>query len=199
MNKRLALIIVLMTLLPFANTAHAQDSPDLVVENYLKAVRAGDYEEAYTYISRTDSTIIEWLELIRFIRREAPEPIVALIDMAHSMSRQQITKTTIDGNTATIEVDSIVPNMKEALRLVGSAGAAKAMFEYGSPPMKERHGISELAIEDGEWKITCIRGVSAGQAAQLATGLAKKILGKEDAARLAQQIKDFQKGRKEKT
>ncbi len=199
MKTRLTLITIATALSILVNMDHVQASPEAVVEKYLKAVRAGDYEEAYTYISRNDDTIIGWLELIRFIRREAPEPIVSLIDMAHSMSRQQITRTTIDGNTATVEVDSIVPNMKEALRVVGSAGAAKAMFVYGVPPMRVRHGVCELAVEEGQWKITCVRGVSAGQAAELATRLAEGILGKEDAAKLAQQIKDFQKSREEKT
>ncbi|HCN20294.1 MAG: hypothetical protein A2060_06765 [Planctomycetes bacterium GWA2_50_13] len=199
MNKRFTLFILLTALLGFLGFAQPQNSPDLVVEKYLEAVRAGDYDKAYTYISRTDDTIIEWLELIRYIRREAPESITSLIDMAHSMSRQQISKTTIDGCTAMVEVDSIVLDMEEVLNTACSAEALKAMFEYGVPPMKERHGICELAVEDGLWRITCVRGVSAGQAAELATDLAEKILGKEDAAKLAQKIEDFQKSRKRGT
>jgi hypothetical protein len=199
MNSRLSLIIVVIVLSTVINPGQLQASPEAVVERYLAAVRVGDYETAYTYISSNDNDIIEWLELIRYIRREGPEPVVSLIDLAHSISRQRITKTTIDGDRAVVEVDSIVPDMAKALDVVSSGGAAKAMFEYGVPPMKERHGICELAVEDGEWKITCVRGVSAGQAAKLATELAEKILTKEDAARLARQIEDFQKNRKEKT
>ncbi|MHC4197496.1 MAG: hypothetical protein ACYSRP_06255 [Planctomycetota bacterium] len=199
MKVRLTLIIITIALSIFVNMGHAQASPETVVERYLAAVRAGDYETAYTYISSNDDDIIEWLELIRYIRREGPEPVVSLIDLAHSISRQRIAKTTIDGDRAVVEVDSIVPDMAKALNAVSSGGAAKAMFEYGVPPMKTRHGICELAVEDGEWKITCVRGVSAGQAAELATELAEKILTEEDAARLVRQIKDFQKGRKEKT
>ena len=199
MKVRLTLIIITMALSMLVNIGRAQASPEAVVERYLTAVRVGDYETAYTYISSNDEDIIEWLELIRYIRREGPEPVVSLIDLAHSISRQRITKTTIDGDRAVVEVDSIVPDMAKALDAVSSGGAAKALFEYGVPPMRERHGICELAVEDGEWKITCVRGVSAGQAAKLATELAKKILTKEAAARLARQIENFQKDRKEKT
>ncbi len=199
MNTRPLLIIVAMILSTVINPGRLYASPEAVVERYLAAVRAGDYETAYTCISSDDDTIIEWLELIRYIRREGPEPVVSLIDLAHSISRQRITKTTIEGDRAVVEVDSIVPDMAKALNAVSGGGAARALFEYGVPPMKTRHGICELALEDGGWKITCVRGVSAGQAAELATDLAEKILTEEAAARLARQIEDFQKRRKEKT
>ena len=199
MSRKFTLFILLMVLLGSFGFAQPQDSPGMVVEKYLRAVRAGDYDMAYTHISRNDDTIIEWLELIRYIRREAPESITSLIGMAHSMSRQRITKTTVDGDTATVEVDSIVLNIKEAINVAGSAAALQAMFEHGVPPVRERHGICELAVEDGQWRITCVRGVSAGQAAKLAIELAEKILDKEEAAELAQKIEDFQKRRKKGT
>lgn len=199
MNERLTLVLLIVALLAFINLGRPQDSPDAVVEKYLKAVRAGDYERAYTHISRTDKTIIEWLELIRYIRREAPEPIVSMIDLAHSLSRQQIVKTTIDGSKAVVEVDSVVPDMEKALDIARSGAAIEVMFEHGTLPMRERHGVCELAVENRQWRITCVRGVSAGQAAELATELAEKILGKEDAAKLAQKIEDFQKGRERGT
>ncbi|MFQ5861613.1 MAG: hypothetical protein ACE5IC_00650 [Candidatus Brocadiales bacterium] len=199
MNERITLVILVMALLVLINLGDLQDSPDAVVEKYLKAVRAGDYETAYTYISRTDNTIIEWLELIRYIRREAPAPIVSMIDLAHFLSRQQIVKTTINGGKAVVEVDSVVPDMGKTLDIARSEAAVGVMHEHGTLPMRERHGICELAVEDGRWRITCVRGISASQAAELATELAEKILGKEDAAKLAQKIEDFQKRRKRGT
>lgn len=195
MNERLTLVVLIIALLMFANLEGFGNSPDTVVEKYLKAVRAGDYERAYTYISRTDKTIIEWLELIRYIRREAPQPIISMIDLAHSLSRQQIVKTTIHGSKAVVVVDSVVPDMAEALEIASSRAAIEVMHEHGTLPMRERHGVCELAIEDGRWRITCVRGVSAGQAAELATELAEKMLGREEAAELAQKIKNFQKQR----
>ncbi len=199
MKVRLTLIIITMALSMFVNIGSAHASPEAVVERYLAAVRAGDYEKAYTCISSDDDTIIEWLELIRYIRCEGPEPVVSLIDLAHSISRQRIIKTAIDGDRAVVEVDSIVPDMAKALNAVSGGGAARALFEYGVPPMKTRHGICELAVEGGEGTGTRVRGGAAGQAADLATELAEKILTKEAAARLARQIEDFQKNRKEKT
>ncbi|MFN3467906.1 MAG: hypothetical protein ACK4WF_09440 [Candidatus Brocadiales bacterium] len=41
------------------------------------------------------------------------------------------------------------------------------------------------------WKISRVRGISAGRVAEIATDLEEQILGKDEAGRLAQKIKEF--------
>ncbi|MBI2472872.1 MAG: hypothetical protein HYV59_16785 [Planctomycetes bacterium] len=69
---RTIISILFITMIAFTGISHAQDSPKVVVEKYLKAVRNNNYDEAYSYISETDTTIIDWLELIKYVRKIAP-------------------------------------------------------------------------------------------------------------------------------
>lgn len=194
---RIIAVLLLVTMLAFISLSHPQDSPDMVVEKYLKAVRASDYERAYTFISKSDSTIIDWLELIRYIKKVAPPQLATLIDLAHCATRQEIVKTTVEGNTAVVEIHSVVPDMEETLKVTRNVEEIKFLLAHGTLPIRERLGACELIVEEGVWKISRVRGVSAGQAAEIATDLAEQILGKDEAERLAQKIKEFGQRRAE--
>lgn len=188
---RIIAVLLLVTMLAFISLSHSQDSPDMVVEKYLKAVRVSDYERAYTFISKSDSTIIDWLELIRYIKKVAPPQLATLIDLAHCAIRQEIVKTTVEDNTAVVEIHSVVPDMEETLKVTHKVEEIKFLLSHGTLPMRERLGACELIVEEGVWKISRVRGVSAGQAAEIVTDLAEQILGKDEAERLAQKIKAF--------
>ncbi|HHT9119766.1 MAG TPA: hypothetical protein ACFYD3_04370 [Candidatus Hypogeohydataceae bacterium YC41] len=193
---RIIAVLLLVAMLAFISIK-SQDSPDMVVDKYLKAVRASDYERAYTFISKTDTTIIDWLELIRYIKQVAPPKLATLIDLAHCATRQEIVNTTVEGNTAVVEIRSTVPDMEETLKVTHRVEEIKSLLDQGKLPMKERIGGCELVVEEGAWKISKVRGVSAGQAAEIATDLAEQILGKDEAERLAQKIKEFGQRRPE--
>ncbi len=187
---RIIAVLLLVAMLVFISLS-PQDSPDIVVEKYLKAVRASDYEKAYTFISKSDTTIISWLELIRYIKQVAPPQLATLIDLAHCATHQEIVKTTVEGDTAVVEIHSIVPDMEETLKITRRVEEIKSLFEQGRLPMRERLGACELVVEEGAWKISRVRGVSAGQAAEIAADLAEQIPGRDEAERLSQKIKEF--------
>lgn len=189
MDKIIAVLLV-VTMLALISLS-PQDSPDIVVEKYLEAVRANDYERAYTFISKSDTTIISWLELLRHIKQIAPPQLTTLIDLAHRATRQEIVKTAVEGNTAAVEIHSVVPDMEETLRITHKVEEIKSLLDQGTLPMRERVGTCELVVEEGVWKISMVRGVSAGQAAEIATDLAEQILGKDEAEKLSKKIKDF--------
>ena len=190
--NRIITILSLVVITAFTTrTVFSQDSPDMVVEKYLTAVRANDYEKAYTFISKSDTTIIEWLEQLRYIKQIAPPQLIALIDLAHSASKQEIVKTTVEGDNAVVEIHSRVPDMEETLKITTRVDEIKYLLNYGTLPMREKAGFFELLIEEGQWKISMMRGVTADQAAEIATDLAEQILGKEEAEKLSKKIKEF--------
>ena len=190
--NRIITILSLVVITAFTTrTVFSQDSPDMVVEKYLTAVRANDYEKAYTFISKSDTTIIEWLEQLRYIKQIAPPQLIALIDLAHSASKQEIVKTTVEGGNAVVEIHSRVPDMEETLKITTRVDEIKYLLNYGTLPMREKAGFFELLIEEGQWKISMMRGVTADQAAEIATDLAEQILGKEEAEKLSKKIKEF--------
>ncbi|MGR3309811.1 MAG: hypothetical protein ACUZ77_03465 [Candidatus Brocadiales bacterium] len=193
MDRIIAVLLVLVMLVSIS--FGSQDSPELVVEQYLKAAKDNDYERAYTFISKSDTTIIRWLEHMRYIKQIAPPQLSTLIDLAHSATKQEIVKTTMEGGTAVVKIHSEVPNMEETLKITNKVEEIKSLFEQGKLPMMERIGICELVVEEGVWKIARVRGVSADQAAKIATDLAEQILGKDEAEILSQKIKDFEKRR----
>lgn len=193
---RIIAILLLVAMLGLTSLS-LQDSPDLVVDKYLKAVRASDYERAYTFIAKSDTTIIGWLELIRYIKQVAPPQLTSLIDLAHCATRQEIVKTTVKGNAAMVEIRSVVPDMEETLKITHKVEEIKSLLDQGRLPIRERLGVCELVVEEGVWRISRMRGVSAGQAAEIATDLAEQILGKDEAERLAQKIKEFERRRAE--
>ncbi len=188
---RIIAILLLVAMIAFASLGTPQDSPDMVVGKYLKAVRANDYERAYTFISKSDTTIIEWLELIRYIRQVAQPQLATLIDLAHCAARQEIMKTTVESNEALVEIHSVILDMELTLTITRNVEEIKSLLAQGKLPMRERLGACELVLEEGAWKIAKMRGVSANQAADIATDLAEQILGKDEAENLARKIKEF--------
>ena len=190
--KRIIAVLSLVVIIVFTTrTASSQNSPDIVVEKYLTAVRANDYEKAYTFISKSDNTIIEWLEQLRYIKQIAPPQLIALIDIAHSASKQEIVKTTVEGDNAIVEIHSLVPDMGETLKITNRVEEINSLLDQGILPMREKEGIFELIVEGDLWKISMMRGVTADQAAEIASDLAEQILGKEEAEKLSKKIKEF--------
>ncbi len=190
--KRIIAVLSIVVIIVFTTrTASSQNSPDIVVEKYLTAVRANDYEKAYTFISKSDNTIIEWLEQLRYIKQIAPPQLIALIDIAHSASKQEIVKTTVEGDNAIVEIHSLVPDMGETLKITNRVEEIKSLLDQGILPMREKEGIFELIVEGDLWKISIMRGVTADQAAEIASDLAEQILGKEEAEKLSKKIKEF--------
>ena len=190
--KRIIAVLSLVVIIVFTTrTASSQNSPDIVVEKYLTAVRANDYEKAYTFISKSDNTIIEWLEQLRYIKQIAPPQLIALIDIAHSASKQEIVKTTVEGDNAIVEIHSLVPDMGETLKITNRVEEIKSLLDQGILPMREKEGIFELIVEGDLWKISMMRGVTADQAAEIASDLAEQILGKEEAEKLSKKINEF--------
>jgi hypothetical protein len=190
--KRIIAVLSLVVIILFTTrTASSQNSPDIVVEKYLTAVRANDYEKAYTFISKSDNTIIEWLEQLRFIKQIAPPQLITLIDIAHSASKQEIVKTTVEGDNAIVEIHSLVPDMEETLKITNRVQEIKSLLDQDILPKREKEGIFELIVEGDLWKISMMRGVTADQAAEIASDLAEQILGKEEAEKLSKKIKEF--------
>jgi uncharacterized membrane protein YvbJ len=192
--RKIIAILSLVAIMAFTTLAvSSQNSPDMVVEKYLTAVRANDYEKAYTFLSESDTTIIEWLEQLRYIKQIAPPELIALINLAHSASKQEIVKTTVEGDNAMVEIHSKVPDMEETLKITNKVDEIKYLLDYGTPPMREKVGFFELIVEEGLWKISMMRGVTADQAAEIASNLAKQILGKEEAEKLTRKIREFRR------
>ncbi len=190
--KRIIAVLSIVVIIVFTTrTASSQNSPDIVVEKYLTAVRANDYEKAYTFISKSDNTIIEWLEQLRYIKQIAPPQLIALIDIAHCGSKQEIVKTTVEGDNAIVEIHSLVPDMEETLKITNRVQEIKSLLDQDILPMREKEGIFELIVEGDLWKISMMRGVTADQAAEIASDLAEQILGKEEAEKLSKKIKEF--------
>ena len=187
--------ILFIVMIAFTGVSYAQDSPKVVVEKYLKAVRNNNYDEAYSYISKTDTTIINWLELIKYVRKIAPPKLTKVIDLAHNATKQEILSTSVGGITAIVKIHSIVPDMEETLRVTQDTEDIKFLLDRGELPKKERFGECTLVLEDDIWKISKISGVSSGQAAEIATDLAELILGKDEAKRISKKISEFGKKR----
>ena len=190
--KRIIAVLSIVVIIVFStHNAFSQDSPDIIVEKYLMAVRANDYEKAYTFISKSDDAIIEWLEQLRYIKQIAPPQLTALIDIAHTASKQEIVKTTVKGENAIVEIHSMVPDMEETLKITNSVEEIKFLLDQDILPMREKEGLFELIAEGNLWKISMMKGVTADQAAEIASNLAEQILGKEEAEKLSRKIKEF--------
>lgn len=63
-------LTVFISVIVFTGLSRAQDSPGTIVEKYLEAVRNNDYDRAYSFISKADTTIIHWLKLIQYIKKD---------------------------------------------------------------------------------------------------------------------------------
>lgn len=190
--RKFILILFIATLV-FTGVSHAQDSPRVVVEKYLDAVRNNDYDRAYSFISKTDTTIIHWLELIRYVKKITPLKLTEIIDLAHTAIRQEIVSTSVGGNTAFVKIHSMIPDMEKTLRITQNPEDIRSLLDRGGLPTKERFGECILMVEDGDWKISRVKGVSSDQAAEIATDFAEIILGKDEAKGISQKIDEFMK------
>jgi len=191
MRKFISFLFV--TTIVLTGTSYAQDSPRVVVEKYLDAVRNNDYDRAYSFISKTDTTIINWLELIKYVKKITPPRLTEVINLAHNAARQEIVSTSVGGNTALVKIHSRVPDMEETLRVTQNPEDIRSLLDRGELPMKERSGECTLVVEDGVWKISRVKGVSSDQAAEIATDFAELLLGKEEAKRISKKIDEFMK------
>ena len=183
--------ILFVTLIIFTGASYAQDSPRVVAEKYLDAVRNNDYDTAYSFISKTDTTIIDWLALLKYIKKITPPKLTKVIDLAHRAVRQEIVSTAVGNNTAIVKIHSRVPDMEETFKITQNLEDIKSLLNRGGLPMKERLGECTLVVEDGAWKISRIKGISSDQAAELATDFAELILGKDEARRISREISEF--------
>ncbi|OHB98029.1 MAG: hypothetical protein A2W74_01365 [Planctomycetes bacterium RIFCSPLOWO2_12_38_17] len=183
--------ILFVTLIIFTGASYAQDSPRVVAEKYLDAVRNNDYDTAYSFISKTDTTIIDWLALLKYIKKITPPKLTSVIDLAHRAVRQEIVSTAVGNNTAIVKIHSRVPDMEETFKITQNLEDIKSLLNRGGLPMKERLGECTLVVEDGAWKISRIKGISSDQAAELATDFAERILGKDEARRISREISEF--------
>lgn len=185
--------ILFITVMVFTGASYAHDSPRIVVEKYLNAVRNNDYDKAYSFISKTDTTIISWLELIKYVKKITPPRLTEVIDLAHNAARQEIVSTSVGGNTALVKIYSRIPNMEETLRVTHNPEDIRALLDRGGLPMKERFGECTLVVEDGDWKISRVKGISSDQAAEIAMDFAELILGEDEAKRIRRKINEFMK------
>ena len=183
--------ILFVTLIISTGASYAQDSPRVVAEKYLDAVRNNDYDTAYSFISKTDTTIIDWLALLKYIKKITPPKLTSVIDLAHRAVRQEIVSTAVGNNTAIVKIHSRVPDMEETFKITQNPEDIKSLLNRGGLPMKERLGECTLVVEDGAWKISRIKGISSDQAAELATDFAERILGKDEARRISREISEF--------
>ena len=195
MRKIISMLFIAIIVFIGVSYSYAQDSPKVVVEKYLEAVKNNNYDRAYSFISKTDTTIINWLELIKYARKIAPPKLTKIIDLAHSAGQQEIVSTSVGGNTAIVKVHSRVPNMKETLKVTQDPEYIKSRLFRGELPMKEKSGECTLVVEDGIWKISKVSGVSSDQAAEIATDFAELILGKDEADIISKKIDEFMKKR----
>ncbi|NUO07848.1 MAG: hypothetical protein HUU08_04070 [Candidatus Brocadia sp.] len=185
--------VIFITMIVFTGASYAQDSPRVVVEKYLNAVRNNDYDMAYSFISETDTTIINWLELIKYVKTITPPRLTEVINLAHNAARQEIVSISVGGNTALVKIHSSLPDMEETLKVTQNPEDIRDLLDRGGLPTKERFGECTLVIEDGEWKISRVKGISSDQAAEIATDFAKLILGDDEAKRISKKIDEFMK------
>ena len=190
---RKTISILFISIIVLTGACYAKDSPKVVTEKYLDAVRNNDYDRAYSFISKTDTTIIDWLELIKYIKKITPPKLTKVIDLAHRAVRQEIVSTSVGGNTAIVKIHSRIPDMEETLKVTQNPEDIKSRLDRGELPMKERFGECTLVVEDDTWKILRVKGISSDQAAELATDFAERILGKAEAKRISREISEFAK------
>ena len=190
---RKTISILFISIIVLTGSCYAKDSPKVVIEKYLDAVRNNDYDKAYTFISKTDTTIIDWLELIKYIKKITPPKLTKVINLAHRAVRQEIVSTSVGGNTAIVKIHSRIPDMEETLKVTQNPEDIKSRLDRGELPMKERLGECTLVVEDDTWKISKVKGISSDQAAELATDFAERILGKDEAKRISREISEFAK------
>jgi hypothetical protein len=169
------------------------ETPEMVINKYLTAVISNDYETAYTLVSDDNEDIREWLEFLNFVTSIAPEKIVSIIHLAHSLTRHQVVQIDLpnDGTTV-ITVESTVPDMEEIFKITHSEKEIKSLYDNGSLPLKKKQGTFILVNEDNNWKIKEIKGTSGDSVSKVAMDLVEKLLGKEESMKLDKEIRNYQ-------
>src|SRR4030066_1011472 len=137
---RKTISILFITMIVLTGACYAKDSPKVVIEKYLDDVRRNNYDSAYSFISKTDTTIIDWLELIKYIKRITPPKLTKVIDLAHRAVRQEIVSTSVGGNTAIVKIHSRIPDMEETLKVTQNPEDIKTLLDRGELRMKEGLG-----------------------------------------------------------
>ena len=168
-----------------------KQEPASVIEKYLNAVLLKDYHTASLYVSDSNEDILEWLNFLNYVSSKAPKKLITIIDLAHSLTRHQNIKTnSISKGSATISVESVVPDMEEILKITHSEEEIKSLFENSNLPLKHKHGIFTMIQENNHWKIKEVEGVSGDSVSKLAMDLAEKLLTEEEALKLKKDIRD---------
>ncbi len=172
-----------------------EQSPKSVIEQYLSAVLAKDYQTASLFVSSSNEEIREWLDFLNFVSAKAPKKLISIINLAHCLTKHQNIKTILRSDkSAVVEVESVVPDMEKILAITQSETEIKKLFQGNTLPVKQKTGTFNLVKEDNAWKIDKVEGVSGDSVGKLAMDLAEKILSKEEAIKLKNDIKNYQAG-----
>src|SRR5574337_1628580 len=124
-----------ISIIVLTGACYAKDSPKVVIEKYLDAVRNNNYDKAYSFISKADTTIIDWLELIKYIKKITPSKLTKVIDLAHRAAHQEIVSTSVGGNTAIVKIHSMIPDMEETLKITQNPEDIKVLVDHRGLPM----------------------------------------------------------------
>ena len=161
------------------------ETPEVVINKYLEAVIANDYQAAYALISEDNEDIREWLEFLNFVTGIVPEKLISTIHLSHSLTRHQVLQIDLPADgTAIIKVESTVPDIERVLEITHSEDEIKSLYDNGSLPLKHKQGTFILGRESRSWKIKEIEGATGDSASKIAMDLAEKLLGKEESMKL---------------
>ncbi len=199
MKRLLSLFLFIAFILALLNSGAKQafsfqrETPEVVINKYLKAVISNDYQAAYTLISDDNDDIREWLEFLNFVTGIVPEKLISTIHLAHSLTKHQILQIDLPADgTAVIKVESIVPDIEKVLEITHSEDEIKSLYDNGRLPLKQKQGTFVLVKESSYWKVKEIEGTTGDSASKIAMDLAKKLLSEEDSIKLEKEIMDYQ-------
>ena len=170
MRRRLVLFFAFIFLgLPLVGCDLFQSSPKEVVERYFSALEAGHPEKAWELISADDRAVKDKGDFI-----SGQENDKALATLIKTYTHSKVTKQVINGDNATVTVETTLPDLSailgevisNALASLGTekpeggpdeadriAEKAKAQAEAGTLKMTTVSNEIDLVKEDGEWKI----------------------------------------------
>lgn len=174
-----------------------RETPEVVINKYLKAVISNDYQAAYALVSDDNEEIREWLEFLSFVTGIVPEKLLSTIHLAHSLTKHQILQIDLPADgTAVINVESIVPDMEKILGISHSEDEIKSLYDNGSLPLRQKRGTFILGKESSQWKIKEIEGTTGDSASKIAMDLAEKLLSEEERIKLEEEISKYQNRKK---
>ena len=191
MKRLLSLFLFITFVLALLNFGTKQtfsfqrETPEVVINKYLKAVISNDYQAAYTLISDDNEDIREWLEFLDFVTGIVPEKLVSTIHLVHSLTEHQVLQIDVlrDG-TAVIIVESTVPDMEKIVEITDSVDEIKSLYNNDVLPLKQKQGTFILVMEGNYWKIRGIEGATGNSASEIAMDLAEELLSEEDSMKL---------------